>query len=111
MFPEYPTYETWREIAFSHRQIQEFLSIIALPHYEAGKVLPPGSSLRRCFCTGFYFFCRSIQAELAPALAEALLNLAVRVEYSCTASVWDQNAEAARHLLADYFNEGQSTGA
>ncbi len=105
MYPEYPDYETWREVAFSHQQIQDFLSILALPHYEAEKVLPIGSELRRCFGIGFYFFCRGIRDSLPPDFAEDLLNLAIRVEHSSLGSIWDQNAERARQLLAGYEND------
>ena len=104
-------YQTWREVAFSHGQIQDFLSIVALPHYEVKKFMPVESSLFRCFCTGFYFFCQSIREQLAPALSEALFNLAIRVERCATESVWDQNAEEARQLLAHYYESDGKTGA
>ena len=73
--------------------------------------MPFGSALLGCFCTGFYFFCRSIREELPLAMAEDLLTLAIRVERSSTEAVWDQNAESARHLLAHYFENVKAAGA
>lgn len=101
--------DQWRQVAFSREQIEEFLSHIALPHYEADKILPFGSVPFRCFCIGFYFFARSIHNELhPPQFAEKLLDLAVRVEAMRqfpSAELWNQYAEQARVLLAQYFEE------
>jgi len=100
----------WNEVAFSYKQIEDFLSVVALPHYEATKVLPFGSVPYKCFCTGFYFFAWGIKEELAPALAEELLNLAVRVEtlaLSPSGTVWDQNAQEAHRLLTRYFGANE----
>ena len=96
----------WNEVAFSYKQIEDFLSIVALAHYEARKLLPFGSVPYKCFCTGFYFFAWGIKEELAPAVAEELLNLAVRVEALAlhpSDAIWDQNAGEARRLLTRYF--------
>ncbi len=94
---------SWNEVAFSHAQIDEFLSLVALPHHEATKCLPFGSAAYRCFCTGFYFFVWAIRQELSPEMADRLLTLAVRVEALAlhpSNAQWDQNAEEARSLLA-----------
>ena len=94
---------SWNEIAFSHTQIDDFLSVVALPHHEAAKCLPSGSMVYRCFCTGFYFFALAIREELPPETADRLLTLAVRVEALAlhpSDAQWEQNAQDARSLLA-----------
>ena len=98
----------WNEVAFSYEQIEDFLSIVALPYYQARKLWPFGSVPYKCFCKGFYFFAWGIKEELAPALSEELLNLAVRVEALAlhpSDAMWDQNAEEARRLLTRYFED------
>ena len=96
----------WREVAFSYEQIDDFLSILAMPHYEVGRILPFGSAQQRCFCMGFYFFTWAIRGELNQQLADALLDLAVRAEQASkdsSHSMWDQNAECARAIGDEYF--------
>jgi hypothetical protein len=104
-----PEAARWREIAFSYEDMRAFLSVAALSYEEADQQIAFGSAAHRCFCTGFYVFAWAIKEELAPAFAEELLNLAVRVEaqrLTPTVYQWDSNAEEARRILSERFSEG-----
>jgi len=100
--------EDWREVAFSYKQIEEFLQIAALPHSEATSLFRGQCLLLRCYGIGFYFFINSIKDELSLSLAEELHTLACRVEQTCLhydQGNWEQNAAEAARLLATYFGE------
>jgi len=97
-------------VRLSYKQIAGFLSIVAFPHYKVKAALPFDSVFYRCFCTGFYFFCWGVKHELAPSLADELLDLAVRVEALAqhpSEVVWGQNGDEAKRLLAKFFGDAE----
>lgn len=97
--------ENWRKIAFSYKQIEDFLKIAILSRSQAIHLFGEQPELLCCYGTGFYFFIQSIQTELSPHLAEKLHCLACRVEQTCFSNLegWDQNAADAYDILENYF--------
>jgi hypothetical protein len=105
------TPETWREIAFSYKTVEEFLEVIACSEAEALDLFRGRSPHLRCFGVGFYFFVDSIKDELNSEFAQELYTLACRVEAFCmhtSVGSWESNSQVATQLLQKYFGKTQA---